>query len=78
MILLAYILPRAPVSHRQSKYRGRVLGQWCMLAWISSFFRHYMSESKPTVPGLEDGVEYEVQRFKGRFSLKSPSTGIGP
>lgn len=41
-------------------------------------FRHNMSESKPTVPGLEDGVEYEVQRFKDSFSLKSPSTDIGP
>lgn len=30
------------------------------------------------VPGWEDGVEYEVQRFKGSFGLQSAFTGIGP
>ncbi|KAL8923288.1 MAG: hypothetical protein Q9208_004688 [Pyrenodesmia sp. 3 TL-2023] len=29
------------------------------------------------VPGWEDGVEYEVQRFKGSFGLQSPFTGVG-
>ena len=31
-----------------------------------------------TVPGWQDGVEYEVQRFKGNFGLQSPFTGVGP
>lgn len=30
------------------------------------------------MPGWQDGVEYEVQRFKGSFGLQSPFTGVGP
>ena len=26
----------------------------------------------------EDGVEYEVQRFRGSFGLQTPFTGVGP
>ena len=36
-----------------------------------------MFESKPTVPGLEDGVEYEVQRFKVDLASSLPP-GVGP
>lgn len=31
-----------------------------------------MSESKPIVPELEDGVEYEVQRFKVGLASSLP------
>ncbi|KAI1503730.1 hypothetical protein F5X99DRAFT_406730 [Biscogniauxia marginata] len=30
------------------------------------------------LPDAEQGVEYEVQRFRGSFGLKTPYTGIGP
>lgn len=30
------------------------------------------------VPNAEEGIEYEVQRFKGTFGLQSPFTGVGP
>ncbi|KAI0907267.1 hypothetical protein F4823DRAFT_28214 [Ustulina deusta] len=30
------------------------------------------------LPDAEEGVEYEVQRFRGSFGLQTPWTGVGP
>lgn len=48
---------------------------------VPSFTNDENAEKKnlfSTVPGWQDGVEYEVQRFKGNFGLQSPFTGVGP
>jgi hypothetical protein len=33
---------------------------------------------KSIVEGIDEGVEYEVRRFKGTFGLENEYTGFGP
>jgi hypothetical protein len=66
----SFAIPKA----EQQRWCGRLLGQWS-----KSSFRYIAgSLTKPIVENIDEGIDYEVKRFKGTFGLENEYTGFGP